>query len=557
MNAVVHSDFELVDDAGAFFAPVSSDLVDSLIGQYQQARKHIDQLAGIVAGDLGNVLHYFIEGNAGDDRMHRTLYVDRLFEAKGAIGALNAAYWSKALNLTDVLDCMPQKRRDEWFEQIKNPLGKKKDKYDKGYSVEPLPEFTEETVRSTLISLMTMRQQFFSERVDGIFRALSRDHVTNVPEGFSKRMILNYVVNSYGHAESSTCGYINDLRCVVAKFMGRDEPKFYATSGVVDFARGRPGEWVTLDGGALRLRVYKKGTGHLEIHPEMAWRLNQILANLHPAAIPSEFRTKPKRKAKEFKMMGRPLPFAVLSILSSMRRASERSNPGAWPERYRDIPNALRFDYHSEDKAAKKEAERVLEAIGGAWVQEGRYFQFPYAAGQVISEIVASGCIPDQQSHQFYPTPADVGAMAVALADIGPDHSVLEPEAGQGNLADLLPMERTTCVEISPLHCEILRAKGYTDVMEADFIALAAVCEQRFDRVVMNPPFDQGRAKAHTEAAFSLLAPGGVLVAVLPAGMRGKDFLPDCETTEWSPLLENRFAGTSVAVCLMKVRRAA
>ena len=30
------------------------------------------------------------------------------------IAALNAAYWSKALAFTDVLDCMPQKRRDDW-----------------------------------------------------------------------------------------------------------------------------------------------------------------------------------------------------------------------------------------------------------------------------------------------------------------------------------------------------------------------------------------------------------------------------------------------------------
>lgn len=562
MNAVVQSDFDLVDEAAKFFAPVSSDLIDGLLGQYQQARKQIDQMVAIIGGELGNVVHYFIEGNAGDERFHRYVYVDRLFQKEGAVGALNAAFWSKALNLTDVLDCMPQKRRDEWFEQIKNPIGKKAHhSHRRGeappeteWIIEPLPDFTEDTVRSTLTGLLTMRQQFFSERVDGIFRALSHEHVTNVPEGFGKRMILNHVINAYGHTESTQCGHINDLRCVIAKFMGRDEPKWNATSGIVDQARHTPGQWVTLDGGALRLRVYKKGTGHLEVHPDMAWRLNQILAHLYPLAIPAQFRSKPKSKPKDFHMMGRPLPFAVLAVLQGMRIMTERANPGGWPERYRNIRNSLRFDFSDRDKAVRKEADRVLEAIGGVRVEKGDYWLFPFDPWTVLSEVIASGCIPDKQSHQFYPTPESVGAVAVEMADIGPEHSVLEPSAGHGHLADLLPKDRTTCVEISPLHCQILRAKGYTDVVEGDFILWSASCGKRFDRIVMNPPFDQGRAKMHAEAAYSILNPGGVLTSVLPAGMRGKDFLPNCET-EWSRVFEREFAGTTVSVCIMKATR--
>ena len=41
MNAVV----EFVDDTSAFFAPVSSDLIDELIGQYRKMRQHIEQTA--------------------------------------------------------------------------------------------------------------------------------------------------------------------------------------------------------------------------------------------------------------------------------------------------------------------------------------------------------------------------------------------------------------------------------------------------------------------------------------------------------------------------------
>lgn len=63
------------------------------------------------------------------------------------------------------------------------------------------------------------------------------------------------------------------------------------------------------------VRAYLKGTAHLEVHPEMAWRLNMILANLYPMAIPPQFRQKPKRAPKDFVLMDNPLPFAVLSQL--------------------------------------------------------------------------------------------------------------------------------------------------------------------------------------------------------------------------------------------------
>ena len=59
------------------------------------------------------------------------------------------------------------------------------------------------------------------------------------------------------------------------------------------------------------------------------------------------------------------------------------------------------------------------------------------------------------------------------------------------------------------------------------------------------------RAKAHTAHAFGMLKPGGVLVAVLPSGMRNSEFLAGAEM-EWSPVLENKFDGTTVDVVLMR-----
>lgn len=544
IQQVSHS--ELIEEIEPFFAPMSADLVDSLIGQYNAARANVEALAAAVRdGQNASVLHYFVEGNVKEQRHSMPTTVESLFRVEGAIAQLNADFWSRALRLTDVMDYMPQARRDEWHEQIRNPEGRKAGRNTSETELPPLPEFEEATVRSTLTGLLHNRSQFLAERVDGIFRALSRQHVTNQPQGFGKRMII---ANVFGY---QTHGHINDLRCVIAKFMGRDEPKHGATDPVIKAARRQNGEWMPVDGGALRIRVYGGvGTAHLEVHPDMAWRLNAILASLYPLAIPAEFRTKPNRakKVKDFELFDRPLPFAVVQLLAEMREVRERIEP-AWPERYRAVPNAREFGYGEKDKAAAAEAEKVLMAIGA--VKAGRHWQFDYDPTEVLDQVVCSGCIPDHKSHQFYPTPESVAALAVELAQIGPEHTCLEPSAGQGGLADMMPSTRTICVEISDLHCQILKAKGYATV-QADFLKFTS--DKPFDRICMNPPFSEGRWHAHLQHAASMLATDGRLVAILPASAKGKPVLEGFDL-QWSAIMENQFAGTSVDVVILAAQR--
>ena len=95
--------FMVVDPT--FHAPIATDLIDGMVGRYRQELERMHQLAEILNGELNGVVAYFIRGNAGDEQLHRSLYVSRLFELPAAIGELNAKYWSEALSLTDVLDC--------------------------------------------------------------------------------------------------------------------------------------------------------------------------------------------------------------------------------------------------------------------------------------------------------------------------------------------------------------------------------------------------------------------------------------------------------------------
>lgn len=574
MNAV-SSPFvgELVDDISEFFPPMSSDLVDSLVGQYDTAKKNILELSSMVSSSSAiSVLGYFINGNLHDQRHGLPSKIDQLFNIDGAIGQLNADYWTQAFNLTDVYDCMPQARRNEWNEQIRNPLGVKNDKYTAysaaqgaaEFTIPPLPEFEADNVRATLFELLNSRAKFFAERVDGIFRALSRTHVTNQPEGFGKRMILARAMTDYGTVDSTTGGYINDLRCIIAKFMGRDEPRYGESSDMMNVVRRENGVWRSVDGGALRIRIYNGvGTAHLEVHPEMAWRLNAVLASLYPTAIPSKFREKPKRarKVKDFELFDKPLPFRIVGALANLDKGFEIVKDGYRTNR-KYIPNTL-MPAHFNDKAAKQQFDDVLRAIGGVF--SDNLWRFDYDPTEVIGEIVCSGCIPDHKSHQFYPTPESLAQSVIDLASEGaaPGMHWLEPSAGTGGISDFVPMDaHLTCYEVSDLHCKILEAKGQSrtagtcySVQCLDFLKLAADYRGGgYHRIVMNPPFSEGRWQSHLEGAAKMLRKGGRLVAVLPASASGKTLI-DGYVHKYSNPHSNLFSGASVTVVILTLDR--
>jgi len=309
------------------------------------------------------------------------------------------------------------------------------------------------------------------------------------------------------------------------------------------------GEWLSIDGGAMRIRCYKKGTAHLEIHPDMAWRLNAILATLYPTAIPAEFRTAPKRKPKDIELMQKPLPFKVVEALVGATEHSEIEDIGYRKGR-RTTPNSLVLKTYEMDKFIVRQAGAVLESIGGV-KQKAGYYLFDYYPERIVNEIIASGCVPDHKSHQFYPTPDTLAKLAVELAEIEDGHNCLEPSAGHGGLADFMPKERTVCVEVSHLHCEILKSKGF-HVECADFLSWKGA--GTYDRIVMNPPFSSGRWQAHTEKAAGHLADDGVLVAIVPASAWQKYAINGFDV-DFMSKHDGAFDGTGVSVCIMRITR--
>lgn len=178
----------------------------------------------------------------------------------------------------------------------------------------------------------------------------------------------------------------------------------------------------------------------------------------------------------------------------------------------------------------------------------------------------------------FFASPAGVVARVLEQANIRPDLApdrrgaafrVLEPSAGIGSLASpaALAGHDVTCVEIHADRADQLAREGrFTKVIRSDFLELRPTALGLFDRIIMNPPFDKGLDVDHVRHALSFLAPGGVLVAVMSAGV---EFREDGRTTSFRALIDTmggQFrdlpagsfaeAGTMINTCTLTVRAA-
>lgn len=130
----------------------------------------------------------------------------------------------------------------------------------------------------------------------------------------------------------------------------------------------------------------------------------------------------------------------------------------------------------------------------------------------------------------FFPTPRSVTDDMIERADIDEGMSVLEPSAGKGDIADVLKEQGhdVKVVEIRPALQEILRMKGH-DVVGDDFLEH----EGKYDRILMNPPFEKGQGIDHVRHAYDQLKPGGRIVAIMGEGTFFRDQKKYVAFREW------------------------
>ena len=407
-----------------------------------------------------------------------------------------------------------------------------------------MPEFTAETVIPTMTSLLNDRHKYLAERVYGLFKALSPTHKTNKTYGFSEKLIIANCITDFWNRNYHKSDIIDDLRVLLHFFAHKEfitiNPCAEALSAAYRTHNCETGEWMNIDGNLLRVKIFKNGNAHFEIHPDVAWKLNEVLAHSMPAAIPAPCRKAPTTKA--------PKEFGYIQ-----KTVSERTR-GVIRDRRHSKDNTWYFPDSSLQKAQIEDLERTLRFIGG--VKERGSWLFPYEPTATFDSIVSMGLIPEVKSHQFYPTPASIAQYVAQILKCTPTDRVLEPSAGRGDLLAFLNAtpENVTCVEISPLFCDILSAKGY-DVHNKDFIDWSKQLPYDYDKIAINPPYSEGRAKEHTLTALNHLSEDGMMAAVLPAGYKpeewiGNQFVCAKSGREFSGEFED--TGITVAVFVFK-----
>lgn len=147
-------------------------------------------------------------------------------------------------------------------------------------------------------------------------------------------------------------------------------------------------------------------------------------------------------------------------------------------------------------------------------------------------------------ARQLFPTPHDLAERIADLADLSPGDRVLEPSAGTGNLLQAI-IERgvfkSDCVAIE-INRDLFRALANkfegVRVDCADFMSCNGDLG-KFDRIVMNPPFENGSDIKHIEQARTFLKQGGRLVAICANGPRQQEKLQPLG--QWIPLEPGTF----------------
>lgn len=173
------------------------------------------------------------------------------------------------------------------------------------------------------------------------------------------------------------------------------------------------------------------------------------------------------------------------------------------------------------DRPTYQRVMKVLEAAGGKWNRKAGCHVFPQPVGEIFKEALATGgIVHKKKALQAFYTPEPAAARLVLAAEIEDGMLCLEPSAGNGQLIEAIQPVANVCIHAIEIDktaiIELQKRFPGVQPTQGDFLAEKPV--ERYDRVVMNPPFTGGQDIDHVLHAFKFLRPGGVLVAIMSPG---------------------------------------
>jgi predicted RNA methylase len=185
---------------------------------------------------------------------------------------------------------------------------------------------------------------------------------------------------------------------------------------------------------------------------------------------------------------------------------------------------------------------------------------------QEVEERIEENKIVTGHNFDLFPTPDHLADRMADLAGVCAGMKVLEPEAGTGRIAKAVRRRgvEPVCIEFGYTAYEFLKKQNF-NVTQDDFLAVDPASMEKFNVVLMNPPFSNMADIDHVLHAYKFLADGGVLAAIVSEGSFNGDRKKVVMFREWlsanradvNKLPERTFeeSGTNVNSRLILVRK--
>jgi SAM-dependent methyltransferase len=321
--------------------------------------------------------------------------------------------------------------------------------------------------------------------------------------------------------------------------------------------------------------------------PELAARL-RTLADAMPAEIASKLNPaiatqNPTRRrhaiAESMREDGNRLKLAR-TLLRAAAACHDGTPAPDWLA-YLDSPPAPPLLTITTKAGAIEYARRHGEAVRDAMRRAG---QTPSTPDWTARHRAAVGDLIGATYPGFFPTGDALAARVAQMAELASAEpiQILEPSAGIGSLAlaaleiinassKIFTVERVPrlsavldiIAEGNPGRIYNLGAGDFLAYEDGDF----PEGPTEFDRIVMNPPFEKGQDMQHVQSAYSLLKPGGILVAIMCGNIQYRTDGDFPAFREWLDQIDaeterapaDAFKGTirptTVSAVLVKIRK--
>lgn len=184
---------------------------------------------------------------------------------------LDTAAWDMLLHASGLRSFMDAAARKEWAEAMK------------GYEV---PALDASSIEATFQSLYTDRQMMVERGVLDVFRRLSWDKKTNLPERFGNKLIVSHFLNHTGGVYEGLGG-VEDLYRALCVFDGKPVPdhraSLYMAASIAKRDGGR-----AIENDYMDLKWFKNGNAHIVFkRHDLIEKLNGVLAKHYPNALPA------------------------------------------------------------------------------------------------------------------------------------------------------------------------------------------------------------------------------------------------------------------------------